>query len=505
MPQKTLRRGAAKKSGPKSGKIAGRTSGKGAPPKALSADSFMKAYESRAYAEARRIAEALLIRDPDWTEAKIAYAQLLYEQFGEVERPIALLEAILERDPALPRVLTLLASIHTSIGQKDQAVLLARRCVEASPETPEAYLTLWRADASQGEALAAEIERVLGERSTTDRQKLVFHSTLGQIFDRIGDVDRAFAEFTAANRMRPAAYSALHMERRYLNMARRFDAETIANLRRHGVGDTKPVFILGMPRSGSTLLERIVSRHPSVDTAGERTEMAKICEDLREIHGAPIAGNPGCCDYFGDLSKIEIRTAANRYLALLRPALKNPNALRWIDKMPGNFMLVGFIQALLPKARIIHAHRDPLDVALSCYTQSFFEGHEYAQNLQALAHYMAIQRRFMAHWRTVSETPILDVRYRDVVADLEGQARRALDHLGLDWNEDCLTPQQSDRAVLTASVDQVRKPIYDSSLGKWRRYERHLAPLFDTWRAMGSDVLDDMLSACNDPTVRSAA
>lgn len=459
-----------------------------------SAEEFMRAFNAKDFAKAKRIVEALLEREPSWTDAQIAYAQLLYQQYGETDRPLEILTDVRAREPDLPLPLTLFATIHSSLGQTEEAVAYARRCVEVSPETPDSYLAIHRAHPEEGPALAEAIERVLGERAPNDRQRVTFHGILGRIADRAGDIDRAFAAFTRSKSILPNRYDREQMERHAAEMARVFDAELIASKARFGLGDQKPTFILGMPRSGSTLLERIVSAHPNVDTAGERTELAKIGLDLRRAMGAPAIGLPGDCDFFAALSKSQIRAAANAYLAGVRPALANPNALRWIDKMPGNFMLVGFIKMLMPKASVIHARRNPLDVALSCYTQSFFEGHDYSQDLASLGHYIAVQRRMMAHWDRAAPQAVLEVRYEDVVADLERQARRALDHLGLPWNEACLSPQDSERAVLTASIDQVRKPIYDSSIGKWRRYERHLAPVLDAWRAMGGETLDALIA-----------
>lgn len=476
----------------------GRARRASAPPAAPTAAEAARAYDVQDYARARQILEALLERDPNWVDGQIFLAHLLYSQFGEFDRPESVLLSLLKRHPGHAKALSLISTIQLGAGMQEDAALNALRCMDAAPCVADAYLTLFRIQPHRGAEIAAEIERVLRDRQPNDRQRIVFHWTLGRILDAADEVDRAFAEFTAAQRLKGGAYDFQANERRVGNMIQAYDPLFARTAGRFGVNDARPVFIVGLPRSGSTLLERSLSRHPAVDTAGERADMFRLAEALRRIRGHPEPGQRRCCEYFRVLTKNEIRTAGNDYLTQARAALKHVEARRWIDKMPGNVALLGFIHQLLPKARMIHALRNPLDTALSCFTQSFESGHEYTQNLEWLAHYIALQRRYMAHWRRVLPTPILEVRYEDVVADLEREARRAIAHLELDWNAACLSPQASDRVVATASIEQVRRPIYSGSIGKWRRYERHLTPLLDLWREMGEETFDSLMAEVED-------
>ncbi len=462
------------------------------------ARAFEQASKARDYARARAIIEDAVRRHPGWTAAKIVHAQLLYEHFGEVERPRAILEPLAETEKEDPNVLALLSTICAGAGQGADAIAFAERSIARFPEAADAYQIIQRIAPARGPELRKAIEAVMASRRITDRQRLVFHATLGRIADKEGDNARAFAEYRRANALQPGRYDPAAIKRYFEEMAQSFDAETLERLEGFGAADNRPVFIIGLPRSGSTLLERILGQHAKVDTAGERAELAVLSEELRGRYAAPPQGRPGSAAFFTEITRHEARAVGARYAALIRPALKNPNALRWLDKMPGNFILIGLIRTVLPQARIIHARRSPLDVALSCFTQSFQNGHPYAQSLPLLAHYLVMQRRLMAHWRGVLGEDLLEIDYEDVVEDLEREARRGLGHLGLDWDAACLSPQESDRPVVTASISQVRQPIYKGSIGRWRRYEAELAPLFETWRAMGDDVYRDILAAVRD-------
>lgn len=457
--------------------------------------AFEDAAQRRDYPTARKLLEAQLARNPRWASAKIAYAQLLHESYGEVDRPIALLEESLPLAPNDSRVLNLLATMLFSANRREAALEAAERAMARFPEVPDSYQIMQRAKPELGASLRGRIETVLAERVVTDRQRLVFHTVLGRIAEHEGDAARFFAEFRRANALQKGVYDPREIVAYFREMTESFSPAYFERIRGYGASDARPVFVLGMPRSGSTLLERILSRHARIDTGGERSDLLVVSEALRAEYGAPAPGRPGAARFMSMLSRHEAKAAGARYAELIRPSIATANAARWLDKMPGNFILIGLIRTVLPNARIIHARRNPIDVALSCFTQSFRSGHAYARSLETLAHYIALHRRLMAHWRATLGDALIEIDYEDVVADLEGQARRGVAALGLDWDPACLAPQDSNRPVITASVAQVRQPIYRSSVARWRRYEAELAPLFETWRAMGDDVYQDVMSA----------
>ena len=232
-----------------------------------------------------------------------------------------------------------------------------------------------------------------------------------------------------------------------------------------------PIFIVGLPRSGTTLIEQIIASHPSVFGAGELRDMANLAQRLSGPGGAVFP------EVVATLSSDTLRQLGCSYLRAVRR--RAPDALRTTDKQPGNFALVGLIRLALPNARIIHVCRDVRDTALSCFSLLFTRGPPYSYDLVELGHYCRAYLRLMAHWREASPDGFLEVRYEDVVDDLESQARRIIAYCGLDWDDACLDFHRTSRPVYTASGAQVRQPIYRGSIGRWRVYEPYLRPLLD--------------------------
>ncbi|MBV8742225.1 MAG: sulfotransferase, partial [Sinobacteraceae bacterium] len=233
--------------------------------------------------------------------------------------------------------------------------------------------------------------------------------------------------------------------------------------RAHAPRADTPIFIIGMPRSGTSLMEQILASHPAVFGAGE------IRFWDRRLAGLPAQS---------ELPQIEheLASAASDYLGLLRA--QAPQAGHVTDKMPANFLYAGLIHAALPGARFIHMQRHPLDTCLSVYFQNFFSVSPYARDLQDLAHYYGEYQRSMQHWRRVLPAEVLlEVPYEGLVDDLQGWTRRVLEFLGLPWDARCLAFHETARTVLTASKWQVRQQVNRRSVGRWRNYEQYLGPL----------------------------
>ena len=241
-----------------------------------------------------------------------------------------------------------------------------------------------------------------------------------------------------------------------------------------GFAKSAPIFVLGMPRSGTTLVEQILASHPDVFGAGELKDLGRAIENFigRERMLVPFP------EFAPLLSQWHLTHLGAEYAKMI--AARAPDAKRIVDKMPSNFHFVGLIYMALPNARVIHVRRDPADTCFSIYSRYFVEDFPYAHDFGELGRYYKAYDRLMAHWRAVLPPNfLLEVQYEDVVANLEGQTRRMLAHCGLEWNEACLNFHQTDRAVMTASAAQVRQPIYRSSIGSWRRHEQHLRPLLE--------------------------
>jgi Sulfotransferase family len=255
-----------------------------------------------------------------------------------------------------------------------------------------------------------------------------------------------------------------------------FSPSIMARLPRARHGSEVPVFIVGMPRSGTTLTEQILAAHPEVFGAGELPALQRVVGLVPAMTGK-AAPWPECAARLGQGG---VDTLAARYLSEVTRLA--PGAARITDKMPQNFLSLGLVALLFPEARVIHCTRDPVDTCLSCYFQGFTQGHGYAFDLATLGAYYRHYRRLMDHWNAVLDIPVIDMpvmemRYEAMVADQEAESRRLVDFAGLDWDDACLRFFASDRLAHTASYDQVRRPVYKGSVGRWRRYAAHLGPL----------------------------
>jgi tetratricopeptide (TPR) repeat protein len=317
----------------------------------------------------------------------------------------------------------------------------------------------------------ASLERLV--HTTRDpEQQLSLHLALAEAYEATGQYDDAFRSLVSGNSM-------VRRARRYHEAATLGAMEEIGRLftprflqERRGLGhpSTKPIFVVGMPRSGTSLVEQILATHPGVAGGGELTFIPDLLGGLPKALGVPA-------DFKELLTSLQAKDYyefGSAYLHCLESlGLPEP---RVVDKMPANFQFLGFIRLAFPNAAIIHVARDPLDTCLSCFATNFAVGHDHTYDLGEMGRYYRGYQRLMGHWRaTLSD--ILDVHYEDLISDAEGQVRRVLSHCGLEWDARCLEFHKSKRAVLTASAAQVRQPIYSKSIGRWRRFEKHLAPL----------------------------
>jgi hypothetical protein len=247
----------------------------------------------------------------------------------------------------------------------------------------------------------------------------------------------------------------------------------MASLPRSSVPSELPIFVLGMPRSGTSLVEQILARHTEVHGAGELNEVGGIARLVAQKY-CQIDGYSG---FARSINTNELDTLATDYLNLLRE--KGGGAKRVVDKMPSNYMYLVLINLLFPDARVIHCCRDARDTCLSEYFQDFGGDLPYTYDLASAGAAHVQYQRLMAHWAKVLDIPMLDVNYEELVADQESVSRKMVAFCGLEWQDGCLRFYESGRQVATRSYDQVRRPMYNSSVEKWRHYAKHLGPLFD--------------------------
>lgn len=320
----------------------------------------------------------------------------------------------------------------------------------------------------------APLECALRDSTLSHSAVSALNFVLGDLYDQLRDTDRAFMHYRKANEAAPHTFDAVAHAQHVDRIIGAFSFEAMRTLPRADNRDERPVFIVGMPRSGTSLVEQILSCHPQVHAAGELRDLGDLAASLPRVLGAQES-------YLQVVSMLT-REAANQlaetYLSRLTGF--SAGASRVTDKMPHNFMRLGLIELLFPGARVIHVARNPLDTCLSLYCLSFNPLHSYTNDLEHLGKYYQQYERLMAHWERTLSIPMLTLRYEDLVDDPEGKTRSVLEFCGLPWNDRCLAFHESGRHVKTPSYDQVRRPIYRSSVGRWKHYEKFLGPLIST-------------------------
>jgi tetratricopeptide (TPR) repeat protein len=305
-------------------------------------------------------------------------------------------------------------------------------------------------------------------------ERIDLHFALGKAYEDLGRHAEAFRQWVNGNALkrRHIAYDEAETLEALERIRAAFTPEIVRARSNVGQPSAVPIFIVGMPRSGTTLVEQILASHPRVFAGGELPHFAAAVNGMRTI----VDGSVGLPQLGVSLTDADIRDLGARYLA--ETTRLAPSAARITDKMPANFKFVGLIHLALPNATIIHAVRDPVDTCLSCFSKLFSEGQNHTYDLAELGRYYRGYQALMAHWRRVlPHGRILDVRYEDVVGDLEGLARRVVGHCGLDWDPRCLEFHRTERPVRTASATQVRQPIYESSIGRSQMHTPFLGPL----------------------------
>ena len=393
----------------------------------------------------------------------------LLERRGDPAGAAEAYRAAIAIDPQHMEAHNNLGAVLSSSGDLDGARTCFERALALEPRSIEAHFNLstlkrYTADAAAVpvlESLAADLPALPLER----RVQLLF--TLGKMRDDLGRYEAAFAAYAEGNRLQASTLRVdeAQADAAAARMVARFPREVFS---RAPIGnlDPTPVFIVGMPRSGTSLVEQILASHPDVHGAGE----------IKDFHELVVELSGASRSLGADEQSAMLAALGARYLAGLRA--RAPVARRITDKLPGNFQYLGLIHLALPNAKIVHVVRDPLDTCLSCYTHLFKETMEFAYDLGTLGRYYARYRALMRHWRSVLPCGVvLDVRYEALVDDIERETRRMLDHVGLPWDARCLAFHRNERPVRTASLAQVRQPIYRTSVGAWRRFERQLAGL----------------------------
>lgn len=469
------------------------------------------------YSEAEKALRTGLERAPDMLPSAVSLARLIHETgrpadavellqeqirvhegspqaLCDVGQALMTLEAyalaeslfrrVLERVPDDGTATAGLAMCLQHTGRFDEAAALYQNVIAAHPDFGGAHYALANNRAFRpDEAYLARLRKLTEDHNLDTHTRVQLWFAVGRFEEAEDRANAAFAAYREGNQLhaREHPFDEAAFRGHFERIRSVFDEDFFRTHQGIGIDAEIPVFVLGMPRSGTTLVEQIISAHPQAFGAGELSDFRRMSRTLPHDLGSAQAF-PECAR---DLSPASAAALAHRYVQGLRQ--RAPEALRVTDKLPFNFAWLGLIAVLLPRAKVIHVRREPADTCLSCYFQLFDEGMRFAYDLTSLGHAYRIYDELMKHWRKVLPLPVLDVDYEQVVADQEGQSRRIIDFIGLPWDERCLQFYRAERGVRTASFWQVRQPLYRSSVGRWRRYAGHLEPLMEALGPLAPD------------------
>jgi len=426
--------------------------------------------EMERYDEALAVQRRALELAPADLRVMGALAATLYRHM-DAEELTSLCRAILEISPDNVEVLTMLAGGLTWLGKIDEAREVCQAGLAMQPESLwfKHQLSEMNLDGADRDAIA-QFRADLDNAALPMTERLVAGFSLGTALERMADYDAAYDAFATANALVHTAnqdagtgFDMTMAKEAVDDVIGFYTADLFERAKGWGNESELPVFIVGLPRSGTTLVEQIAASHPRVCGLGERKDVWEL------LQLAPARA-------LGEWDSERFRRETEAHLARLRALAGDVE--RAIDKLPDNIQLLGQIRVLFPNARIIICRRDLRDVCLSCFTTHFKEDIKWSHDLEICAQRAVEIDRLADHWREVLPGPVLEVNYETLVGNLEAESRRLIDFLGLEWDPACLEFHKTERNVTTASLFQVRRPIYQSSIGRWRRFEAHLAPMF---------------------------
>ncbi|MFK7777663.1 MAG: sulfotransferase [Gimesia sp.] len=365
-----------------------------------------------------------------------------------------------------------IAAIYRLVGDFERSEQCYLMALNLKPDYAEAYFNYSATRKfSADDPLFSQVEQQLSRPDLTDEDRCFLGFAAGKIFNDIKDYDKAFDAYEAGNRFRNSKFDIDQFRKEVDRFITFFSAELIQQFSPLGLVSKVPVFIVGMPRTGTTLVEQILSSHPAIHGAGELPDISSIAGTLKK-YATQESEYPEC---ILNLPQNVFAGMGGAYLNRLRSF--DQSALHIIDKMPSNFLYLGLIAILLPEAKIIHCQRNPLDTCLSCYFQRFRRGHEYSFNLTHLGLYYREYQRVMQHWQNVLPVAPFELHYSELVANQEEKTKNLIEYIGVPWDDRCLNFQDNSRPVTTASNWQVRCPMNRSGLDRWRNYDRHLGTL----------------------------
>ncbi len=430
-------------------------------------------WTQKKFSEAETAYRRVLASLPDNEDVLFRLGCCLQEQ-GKLDAAVKTYRKAVEIEPGYAAAYNNIGYVLTMMGESGEAEAAYRRALETQPGFAKGYfgLALIRTPKARDADIAA-MENLLAGPPAADEEASYLCFALAMAYEDKGDYERAFQHFEKGNRLKRSSiqYNIGDDENVAERVIKVFNKVFVDLYAEHGCSSDEPIFVLGMPRSGTSLIEQILASHSHVFGAGELEEFGSFASGMRQTSNV----GQGFPEAARNLGPKALRRFGDSYLTSLRR--RAPEARRFTDKLPGNYLYIGLIRMVFPNARIIHSVRDPVDTCLACYRMFFQREMNFAYDLADLGRFYRVYARLMRHWRAISPGRILDIRYEDMVADQERQTRRLLEFCGLPWEDGCLSFHKTERPVLTASASQVRQPIYKSAVNRWKRYEGHLAPL----------------------------
>ncbi|MCP4952661.1 MAG: tetratricopeptide repeat protein [Proteobacteria bacterium] len=406
------------------------------------------------------------------SEELLAQAASFAYELRDLDKAVSLYQQLVKLNPDNPVVQNDLAQALASLGNHEDSERRFRSLTESFHFFTKPWLNIAIGKKfTQSDPDLKAMLSISKQAALPSDQKMHLNFALGKAFDDIKQFDRAFSFYRKGNQQyrEQINFDAGSVSFYFDLIKDAFTAEESQRLCSFGPANRKPIFILGMPRSGTTLLEQVLCAHPQIGTAGELRDLARIARTFSMTASQPW---PACIN---ELEQDDISQMASGYLESLER--QNPKDAFVIDKMPQNFLHTGLAAALFPDAILIHCIRDPLDTCLSCYFQIFPGGIDFAYDLEDLGHYFRCYQNLMGYWREILGSRLIDLRYEELVSDPRKALQPILEKLGLPWSDGFLSHQESIQRVDTLSLYQVRQPLNKESTQRWRNYEDHLEPL----------------------------
>jgi len=430
----------------------------------------------------------------------------IYQQASQYETALIELNKATEKEPKNPKLLTAIGTCLINLLQRKEATTYFKRALRLNPNEINAscglirilntegkykdsinlikpliangslngtlatsYLECCHINDSCGNALNYA-DKVVSQKALSKVEAKNLHFAMGKIFDQKNNYDQAFMHYEKANNCIKEAYDGIAHAKKIEDTIKVFSVGTIMSLPKSN-NDKSPIFIVGMPRSGTSLTEQVLAAHPDVYAAGEREDLGLIVNNFLRNSSASTS----YIDHIRSLTTDTVDKMAQQYQESIWSL--STSATHFTDKMPHNFYLLGFIQLLFPNARVIHCSRNPLDTCLSIYFQNFHDQHKYAKNLFDIGTHYNQYTKLMNHWRKTLSLPVFEMNYEDFVRDQKKATRDLLKFCDLDWKEECLDFHKVNRIIDTASVDQVRQKLYSKSIDRWKHYQNYLDEL----------------------------